>query len=418
MNLGLGLSPCIYQGKKPGTPVSPPGVASVSPAIGTVDGGTALTVLGNDFVNGCTATIGGVAAAVVFGSSGQLTITTPVGTSTGPQSLVITNPDAQTSGTSGDDQFSFTAAALTITGVSPSSGDPAGGTNVTITGTGFLGRGSAALGGVNIASFLVVDDETITGTTGAHAAGAVNTTVDGLASTAGLFTYNNPLLDLTTLPWRLFFHGADFTGGTPAWPGRASAGSSGSHSTTGGTKPVAGATQNGIQTVLWSAGKSLTTDQNPPTGDWSFIALYKFDPTGAANNPPASAYDNEGLLTDPGGNRFVMAVRPGKCQAEVYQFDFSGFVGDEAVATDNVYQLMQAKGDGTHVWVRQGSGAWTQFAAKYSLSGVPMSLGVSAGSGGSFKGNIALEALADTTFSDATFDAIVASINGEWGLSL
>jgi hypothetical protein len=80
----------------------------------------------------------------------------------------------------------------TIAAVAPLTGAAAGTTAVTITGENFTGATSAALGGVNLTSFVVVDDETITGVSGAHAAGAVSATVvnpNGTGTKVTAYTY-------------------------------------------------------------------------------------------------------------------------------------------------------------------------------------------------------------------------------------
>ncbi|MFO1440531.1 MAG: IPT/TIG domain-containing protein [Verrucomicrobiaceae bacterium] len=87
--------------------------------------------------------------------------------------------------------------APAVTSIAPTSGSTAGGTSVTITGTGFTGATGATVGGVALTGFSVTNDTTITGTTGAHAAGAVDVAVTGSpngASTggSGIFTYATP----------------------------------------------------------------------------------------------------------------------------------------------------------------------------------------------------------------------------------
>lgn len=61
-----------------------------------------------------------------------------------------------------------------VTSISPTTGSHTGGTAVTLTGTGFLNCIGALVGGVKLTSFVVVDDNTITGTTGAGTAGVVD----------------------------------------------------------------------------------------------------------------------------------------------------------------------------------------------------------------------------------------------------
>jgi hypothetical protein len=62
----------------------------------------------------------------------------------------------------------------TFSSISPATGLAAGNTPVTIKGTNFSGASGATLGGVSLTSFKVVNDSTITGVSGAHAAGAVS----------------------------------------------------------------------------------------------------------------------------------------------------------------------------------------------------------------------------------------------------
>lgn len=82
--------------------------------------------------------------------------------------------------------------------ISPTSGPAAGGTAVTITGTGannFVGPGTVTFGGTAATNVVVVNSNTITCTTPAHAAGAVTVvvTAGGAAETlTNGFTYTAP----------------------------------------------------------------------------------------------------------------------------------------------------------------------------------------------------------------------------------
>lgn len=85
------------------------------------------------------------------------------------------------------------SGAPTVDAISPTSGAPAGGTAVTITGAGFTGATGATVGGVALTSFAVVNDTMITGTTGAHASGAVDVVVTGPGGSGTLaagYTYS------------------------------------------------------------------------------------------------------------------------------------------------------------------------------------------------------------------------------------
>lgn len=76
----------------------------------------------------------------------------------------------------------------------PATGPIAGGTAVTVCGTGFSGATGVQFGTTPGTAFVIVDDSTITVTAPAHAAGLVNATVQhpglpALGSLAAGFTY-------------------------------------------------------------------------------------------------------------------------------------------------------------------------------------------------------------------------------------
>jgi hypothetical protein len=64
-----------------------------------------------------------------------------------------------------------------VSGVSPSVGPLAGGTSVTISGSGFTGATAVDFGGVPAASFSVVSDSEVTAVSPAQSAGPVDVTV-------------------------------------------------------------------------------------------------------------------------------------------------------------------------------------------------------------------------------------------------
>jgi len=80
----------------------------------------------------------------------------------------------------------------TLTAVNPNSGAAAGGTGVTLTGTGLTGATGVTFGGTAATSVNVVDSNTVTAVTPAHATGVVDvviTTPSGGATCPGCFTY-------------------------------------------------------------------------------------------------------------------------------------------------------------------------------------------------------------------------------------
>jgi hypothetical protein len=84
--------------------------------------------------------------------------------------------------------------APTYSNVSPTSGAAAGGTAITITGTGFQSGATVTVGGNAATSVVVVSSTSITCTTAAHAAGATDivvTNIDSKSATgSGAFTFS------------------------------------------------------------------------------------------------------------------------------------------------------------------------------------------------------------------------------------
>jgi hypothetical protein len=112
-----------------------PTITSVFPAKGSTGGGTSIVVTGTNFVNGAGIQLDRIAATnVTVVNATTITATTPAHAS-GLVNVTVVNPDNITATlTSG---YEYATTAPTITSISPSSGLTAGGTSVTINGTGF-----------------------------------------------------------------------------------------------------------------------------------------------------------------------------------------------------------------------------------------------------------------------------------------
>jgi plastocyanin len=187
----------------PSTP--PPSVSAVAPASGPVAGGTVVTITGGGFAAGASVSFGGTAAsAVAINGDTSITATAPA-RSAGSVDLVVTNPDGQSgrlnggytyTGTTQPPQPPPTPVAPTVTGISPTSATTAGGTAVTVTGTGFAAGATVSFGGTAASNVVVSSATSITTTTPAHAAGAVDVVVTNSNGTSGRlnggFTYSAP----------------------------------------------------------------------------------------------------------------------------------------------------------------------------------------------------------------------------------
>ena len=161
-------------------------ITSIAPSSGPTTGGTTLTIDGSGFVAGAmTVTVGGTAATAVNVSSGtRLTAVTP--------SHAAGTVDVSVNGASSTGAFTYTAVP-TVTTLSPASGPAAGGTTLTINGTGFVaGATTVSIGGTAATSVSVAGSTRLTAVTPSHAAGTVTVSVTvagGTGSASNAFTY-------------------------------------------------------------------------------------------------------------------------------------------------------------------------------------------------------------------------------------
>jgi len=164
---------------------SPPAPGSISPTSGPTSGGTPVTISGTNFASGATVTFGATAAtSVVVVSSAEITATTPAETA-GTVNVVVTNSNGQ-NGTL-TNGYTYTASPAP-TSISPTSGTTSGGTPVTISGTNFASGATVTFGATAATNVVVVSSTTITATTPAHAAGAVNVVVTNSNGQSGTLT--------------------------------------------------------------------------------------------------------------------------------------------------------------------------------------------------------------------------------------
>jgi large repetitive protein len=171
-----------------------PAVSAISPAVGTLGGGTGVTITGTGFAPGATVFFGGTAATgVSVTSATSITAVSPPGLA-GPVNVSVITPAGNSLPVGAD---VFTYGDLEVTSVSPTGGPIAVGTPVTITGTGFVSGASVQFGGFAATDVAVTSANTITATSPAEPAGVVDVTVtQGVAtsptSPADLFTFGAP----------------------------------------------------------------------------------------------------------------------------------------------------------------------------------------------------------------------------------
>jgi len=171
------------------TPV--PAIASIFPPAGDAAGGSELVLTGQDFVAGLTVTIDGVNQPnVTIDSPTRLRVTTEPGVAGGPYVLRVTDMG----GAFADTAFSYVAQAdPQITSVMPTSGSPAGGDTITITGSGFTANSQVSFGvdpdtgagGTAAAMTTFLDANTLEAVTPPFGAGLVAVAVVDGASSQG-----------------------------------------------------------------------------------------------------------------------------------------------------------------------------------------------------------------------------------------
>jgi alpha-tubulin suppressor-like RCC1 family protein len=150
-----GLHELVY-----GEPI--PEVTGVTPAVGATAGGTPVTITGSDF-EGVTSVHFGSTPATSFtvNSPGSITAVSPAG-ALGTVNVRVAS-SAGASAAVAADHFTYLMAP-TVTKLSAKGGAAAGGSTVTITGTGFGGATSVSFGANDAAHFTVNSTISITAT--------------------------------------------------------------------------------------------------------------------------------------------------------------------------------------------------------------------------------------------------------------
>lgn len=177
-----------------GTPTFPvPQPASIDHVAGSTAGGQSVTITGTDFFPGTAITFGSTpATSVTVVNTTTITCVTPAH-SAGTVNVNATNLQ-------GDASMIFNGytynAPPAPTSCVPNSGTTAGGTAVSIYGTGFLASPAVTFGGVSATSINRISSTQINCNTPASTAGAVNVVVTNTDSQTGTltngYTYVNP----------------------------------------------------------------------------------------------------------------------------------------------------------------------------------------------------------------------------------
>ena len=189
------------------TYVPPPTLTTVSPSVGPLAGGTAVTITGTNFAAPAQVTFNGVAATnVVVVSATTITCQTPAGSAGQVPVAITVNGVTRTLANA----FTYQPAPV-LAGLTPNSGPQAGGTSVTIFGANFVAGAIVTFGGNAAANVVIVSPNSLTCVTPPGAAGtvAVSVNVNGSAATlSNVFTYldsDNGTLTVTKLQGKFNF---------------------------------------------------------------------------------------------------------------------------------------------------------------------------------------------------------------------
>ena len=175
--------------------ILPPTVSSITPSASALAGATAITITGTRFAAGATvfikdsAGVNRACTAVVVVGPTSITCNTPTGAA-GAALVQVRNRNG-----GGTTKPYVYEAAPTVVSCTPNNGAAAGGTSVSIVGTGFLTGAGVKFDGVAATSVVVVNSTNITCDTPAGSVGVVNILVTNTdtqtsgTSGDGLYTY-------------------------------------------------------------------------------------------------------------------------------------------------------------------------------------------------------------------------------------
>ncbi len=166
--------------------VPAPTVNAVLPSSGPVSGGTTVVIHGTNLSNPTGVRFGSTPAASFVGETADaveaVAPPSPIPTTV---NVFVATSNGESDPSPPGDEFTYTEAPV-VTGVSPRTGPPGGGTQVTITGAQFTAGASVEFGGTPASNVVVQSSTTITATSPAQGANAqiVNVTVSNAHGTS------------------------------------------------------------------------------------------------------------------------------------------------------------------------------------------------------------------------------------------
>ena len=333
--VGVGL-PSGGAGGTDGQP-NLPTVKSIKPSSGPIAGGNTVTIVGTNLSETSEVDFGKTRTQPTSKSSTEVTATAPPGT--GTIDITVTTSCGHSDTSSGD---RYTYVSPTVTGISQTSGPSAGGTLVTITGSGFLnGSGSPAVTAVDFGTtpasdVKVLGDTTITATA-PPGTGIVDVTVmiggaTSATSPNDKFTYVppapvvksvSPASGAATGGTSVTITGANFaspaTANSATWPYSVTAVDFGSAAATAFT--VNSATSITATSPAGSGTVDVTVTTAGGTSAKTAADQFSYQAAPAATGLPTSSTDPPLVLTATGA-AFSGTVNPNGLQTTAY-FEYS-----------------------------------------------------------------------------------------------
>jgi hypothetical protein len=127
-------------------PTAPaPTVTSVTPNSGLTSGGSTIDIVGTNLTTAGEVHLGAAGASFTVESATLIQATTSAASSVGSVAVAVATLGG-TSATNGADTFTYTEPPPNVSGLSPQTGPPTGGTAITITGQNFTGATSVSFG--------------------------------------------------------------------------------------------------------------------------------------------------------------------------------------------------------------------------------------------------------------------------------
>ncbi len=309
-------------------------------------------------------------------------------------------------------------SATTVSAISPVIGDILGGDTVTLTVGSSVGCTSATVGGVALTSFSIVDGTHVSGVTGAHAAGtgltATVTNAYGTSAAGGTYQYYDP----TTL---FDFYADDIGAAAVTWTVRKGS------NLTNANPPTFVATAGAARAYYDFDGTNdlftgAATNSYVTTSAWTSFTLFNYDAI-STTKAEALTYENDGLWCDTGGYVGCHLDSTGP-EFQAYGDGSPGVIRRDVktIGASGSWIGSIGKYDGTSVYARLGSGAWSAGRACPSpivdaLAGV-LRVGANYTTTGYFDGKMGILALSKNVIADVDLTTFIAYVNARRGLSL